>query len=91
MATEDAQYSLRVRSLRLTIALSVGLILLLFPIGDASAQEIRSGWEVVDSGTESNLMSAEYFEGNLWAFGTCLLYTSPSPRGVEESRMPSSA
>ena len=25
---------------------------------------------------------------NLW---TCLLYTSPSPRDVEESRMPSSA
>ena len=24
-------------------------------------------------------------------FGTCLLYTSPSPRDVEESRMPSSA
>ena len=23
--------------------------------------------------------------------GTCLLYTSPSPRDVEESRMPSSA
>ena len=25
------------------------------------------------------------------AFSTCLLYTSPSPRDVEESRMPSSA
>ena len=25
------------------------------------------------------------------ASGTCLLYTSPSPRDVEESRMPSSA
>ena len=24
-------------------------------------------------------------------FGSCLLYTSPSPRDVEESRMPSSA
>ena len=24
-------------------------------------------------------------------FGDCLLYTSPSPRDVEESRMPSSA
>ena len=24
-------------------------------------------------------------------FGGCLLYTSPSPRDVEESRMPSSA
>ena len=26
-----------------------------------------------------------------WCFGLCLLYTSPSPRDVEESRMPSSA
>ena len=25
------------------------------------------------------------------AYSTCLLYTSPSPRDVEESRMPSSA
>ena len=25
------------------------------------------------------------------AIGACLLYTSPSPRDVEESRMPSSA
>jgi len=27
----------------------------------------------------------------LWNWITCLLYTSPSPRDVEESRMPSSA
>ena len=27
----------------------------------------------------------------LVGFNTCLLYTSPSPRDVEESRMPSSA
>ena len=27
---------------------------------------------------------------NIWVNG-CLLYTSPSPRDVEESRMPSSA
>ena len=26
-----------------------------------------------------------------YATGSCLLYTSPSPRDVEESRMPSSA
>ena len=26
-----------------------------------------------------------------WDYTTCLLYTSPSPRDVEESRMPSSA
>ena len=29
--------------------------------------------------------------GSLQAAGFCLLYTSPSPRDVEESRMPSSA
>ena len=26
-----------------------------------------------------------------WMASTCLLYTSPNPRDVEESRMPSSA
>ena len=32
------------------------------------------------------------FKGNLFvSFFYCLLYTSPSPRDVEESRMPSSA
>ena len=33
------------------------------------------------------------FEGKIKVFklNTCLLYTSPSPRDVEESRMPSSA
>ena len=28
---------------------------------------------------------------NFYEYGSCLLYTSPSPRDVEESRMPSSA
>ena len=32
-----------------------------------------------------------YFVGLAGGQGTCLLYTSPSPRDVEESRMPSSA
>ena len=27
----------------------------------------------------------------MWSYTGCLLYTSPSPRDVEESRMPSSA
>ena len=30
-------------------------------------------------------------QGDLGGLTTCLLYTSPSPRDVEESRMPSSA
>jgi len=34
---------------------------------------------------------AAYYQGIFDEFDTCLLYTSPSPRDVEESRMPSSA
>ena len=34
--------------------------------------------------------SMTIFDGG-WQTTTCLLYTSPSPRDVEESRMPSSA
>ena len=34
---------------------------------------------------------AEKIHGSGFKCGTCLLYTSPSPRDVEESRMPSSA
>ena len=33
----------------------------------------------------------EFKNGKPNGQGTCLLYTSPSPRDVEESRMPSSA
>ena len=33
----------------------------------------------------------EYTEEDLKMHNDCLLYTSPSPRDVEESRMPSSA
>ena len=32
-----------------------------------------------------------YPEKNVWLFGGCLLYTSPSPRDLSTSRMPSSA
>ena len=38
---------------------------------------------------DSNL--DEFFEIKVAYYRTCLLYTSPSPRDVEESRMPSSA
>ena len=35
--------------------------------------------------------STESTGGSVYNINTCLLYTSPSPRDVEESRMPSSA
>ena len=31
------------------------------------------------------------FQPNAYSFGSCLLYTSPSPRDKRQSRMPSSA
>ena len=46
------------------------LVSLLFSFGEVSAQEVRSGWEVADSGTEENLYTAEYLEGEIWAFGS---------------------
>ena len=58
-----------------------GLVTLLFADGeDLGDAEANSG--VVDANGEW------YYDSNL---DTCLLYTSPSPRDVEECRMPSSA
>ena len=36
-------------------------------------------------------IASSYLEGANFLTAACLLYTSPSPRDVEESRMPSSA
>ena len=46
--------------------------------------EIEYSEFVVATLNEKNLLSGNKLQ-------TCLLYTSPSPRDVEESRMPSSA
>ena len=46
--------------------------------------DIRKIKKLIEMLQESDLMEIEVKEG-------CLLYTSPSPRDVEESRMPSSA
>ena len=40
---------------------------------------------------ESMIITATDKDGNNVEISICLLYTSPSPRDVEESRMPSSA
>ena len=49
---------------------SFALIALILTTGSAVAQEVRSGWDLVDSGTESDLLSAEALNGEMWAFGT---------------------
>ena len=38
-----------------------------------------------------NLRRFDYLKENIENLKTCLLYTSPSPRDAESSRMPSSA
>ena len=48
---------------------------------------------MTNGGIEKEEIGREYLEtqhGGTW-MKCCLLYTSPSPRDVEESRMPSSA
>ena len=42
-------------------------------------------------GTEVTFKTAKLTQDYLKSINICLLYTSPSPRDVEESRMPSSA
>ena len=49
---------------------SIILLMLFFSMGEAEAQEVRSGWDIVESGTESDLIAAEFYESELWAFGT---------------------
>jgi len=49
---------------------TLAIVALFVSISGASAQEVRSGWAMVDSGTESDLLTAEFHEGEFWAFGT---------------------
>ena len=53
---------------------------------------INQAGEVVDNLTEEKVVCNDGASDFLFDMGiACLLYTSPSPRDVEESRMPSSA
>ena len=62
---------------------------------EMSSNDVRRNTDfVVVLSSPFNNTSKPIYENNFRraiAFYTCLLYTSPSPRDVEESRMPSSA
>ena len=51
------------------ILLPVALFLLLISFSGVLAQEVRSGWELVDGGDDSDLHTAEAINGEIWAFG----------------------
>ena len=55
------------------------------PAGNILAQSL----DIVASDPQTPPVVSEFISKNLYV--DCLLYTSPSPRDVEESRMPSSA
>ena len=46
------------------------VILLLTSVNPSQANEFESSWEVVESGTSEDLLTATEFEGEVWAFGT---------------------
>ena len=59
--------------------------------------ELTTDLKSLHEATLNNLKSSKAnntlraYKSDFKDFGACLLYTSPSPRDVEESRMPSSA
>ena len=60
--------------------------------GTGSLKVLSSDFQVNNAANAENMITAsEDGAAALYYNGTCLLYTSPSPRDVEESRMPSSA
>ena len=56
----------------------------------SKAQSMGMHTEVLTGRTQQKFFNPDEAE-NFYYFGTCLLYTSPSPRDDQTSRMPSSA
>jgi len=54
-------------------------------------QDLEARVRMLESQVESLTTELEGRRAKSGSFVVCLLYTSPSPRDVEESRMPSSA
>ena len=64
-------------------------ILALSQFGQVSAQEVRSGWILEESGTEADLLSAEFYESEIWAFGTSGVILRSSDGGITWMDSPS--
>ncbi len=58
------------------------VILLVTVVSPSQAKEFQSSWEVVDSGTSEDLLTAAFFDGQVWAFGTGGVMLNSSDNGV---------
>ena len=70
MSTGTHQERYRAVPKRVEWAVSLALLALILATSNAAAQSFRSGWDEVESGTESDLLTAEAHADMLWAFGT---------------------
>ena len=68
--------------------------------GTQNAGVVFGGRSAPSSGTTARFCCNQHYDGTSWTaknslsiakYGSCLLYTSPSPRDRQKSRMPSSA
>ena len=71
MFEEDSRLSdsTRMRGAANIISISI-VILLLTSVNPSQASDFKSSWEVVESGTSEDLLTATEIEGVIWAFGT---------------------
>ena len=53
--------------------------------------EARTSYDAVTARRSLNIMFADWSNRGIQMWEVCLLYTSPSPRDLSTSRMPSSA
>ena len=77
-----------------TAELSYALNTFYFLVCGALVMWMAAGFAMLEAGLVRSKNTTEILTKNVVLFAiacTCLLYTSPSPRDVEESRMPSSA
>ena len=56
-----------------------------------AAAFVERGYDLISGGTDNHLMLIDLRNKDITGKAACLLYTSPSPRDLSTSRMPSSA
>ncbi|MDP6986247.1 MAG: hypothetical protein QGH38_03385, partial [Candidatus Thalassarchaeaceae archaeon] len=49
---------------------SFALVALILVTGSSQAQEVRSGWEFIETETQADLLTGESLNGEIWVFGT---------------------